>query len=275
MELTKRQIPYVVRSGVRFFEQAHIKDVLAYLRVLHNPRDGLSWQRLLRLQPGIGRRSAVAVAEELSKEQAPLKKLSDGVFENLRGRQARAMSEFAGRFLPLVSASGKEPGRLVEMVLECGYRDILPLVYQNFSEREEDIEHLARYAEKYDTLADFLAELHLLEAVGAETLTLDGEREEALVLSTVHQAKGLEWNVVFVLGLCEGWFPHSFSLSEEGGLEEERRLFYVAITRARDELYLCSPLASDKGNRLVVMRSSRFLDEIHPACERWAVERAR
>ena len=273
LELTRRQIPYRVRSGLRFFEQAHIKDVLAYLRIVHNQRDELSWSRLLRLQPGIGVRSARTIIDRLFTTPAPLQQLLQQPAERLvSGRARSGLSSLRQQLQRLREQERQPPAQLVRLVIESGYRQLLDNLYPNPQERREDLEQLALYAEHFQDLQGFLSELHLLEAVGTETVLAARQRQEQLLLSTVHQAKGLEWPVVFVIGLVEGAFPHSWSLAEEGGLEEERRLFYVALTRARDELYLCSPLVSERGSRCLVRKTSRFLREIEPACERWLVE---
>jgi len=277
VELTRRSIPYVVRSGVRFFEQAHIKDVLAHLRLLENPLDELSWLRVLKLQPGIGRTTALRIWEQTRQEPEPL--------DFIIRRYPRASLPSRGRagfkqLQGLLEEMNREDVRsraslAIGSLLEHGYRKLLPNLYLNPESREEDIEQLAAYSDHYEDLRTFLSELNLLSGFTTEEVLGGTRPEDALVLSTVHQAKGLEWKIVFVLSLNEGFFPHPWSLNEDDGGEEERRLFYVALTRTMDELYLITPLVADRSRqRRVLMKPSRFVTEIdaEDMLERWNVE---
>ena len=155
------------------------------------------------------------------------------------------------------------PGRMIRLVVEADYEDYLKATYENPRGRLEDLEQLANYAEQFSGTADFLSQLALQTNVEAEENQPRDADEERLKLSTVHQAKGLEFGTVFVIMLCEGLFPSGRSLDSIEGEEEERRLFYVAVTRAKDELYLCHPLlrfAQGGGNAL--QQPSRFLGEL-------------
>jgi len=277
VELTRRSIPYVVRSGVRFFEQAHIKDVLAHLRLLENPLDELSWLRVLKLQPGIGRTTALRIWERVRQDSDPF----DFVLRRYPPDDlpSRGRSGFKQLQELLARMNSKEVrGRAslaIGSLLEHGYRELLPNLYVNPESREEDIEQLAAYSDHYQDLRTFLSELNLLSGFTTEEVLSGTRPEDALVLSTVHQAKGLEWKTVFVLGLNEGSFPHPWALNEADGDEEERRLFYVALTRTMDELYLITPLVADRSRqRRVLMKPSRFVTEIdvEDMLERWNVE---
>jgi DNA helicase-2/ATP-dependent DNA helicase PcrA len=270
LELSRRQIPYSVRSGLRFFEQAHIKDVLAYLRILDNPRDSLSWRRLLRLQAGIGKRGAERLTAWLIETEDPWQRLVAN--ERPPVRQTAGWEAVRGMLLQLRQNPNLTAGELIGLVLELGYREILVRQYPDAESRLEDLEQLKNYAGNFNSLRQMLAELHLLGEFGAEREPGREPAEDRVVLSTVHQAKGLEWKCVFVIGLIEGSFPHSLALREAGGEEEERRLFYVALTRAQDELYLVSPQVVDRsGDRRALKKPCRFLREIERACHRWQV----
>ena len=294
VELTKRKIPFAVRSGLRFFEQAHIKDVVAYLRARENPRDGLAWLRLLRLWPGVGMRTAEKVAIALSGdaligegergEAAPtLPALLGSVAERLaheaeqtRGRAREALHRLAKLFEALDDPGQRSPGKAIRTVMEQHYREYAERTFTNADARKEDLDHFATYAERWPDARDFLAELALVNGVAAENVIMADEPDDKLVLSTVHQAKGLEWPIVFVLWVAEGSFPTAQSMRTPQELEEERRLFYVAVTRAADELYLLYPTIEEgrEGPRKL-LRPSRFLHEIDhdPAVfERWEIE---
>ncbi len=275
VELTRRKIPYLVRSGVRFFEQAHIKDVIAYLRILENSHDELSWMRVLKLQPGIGRQLAARIFDEIKQDDNPLEFFVRRFrIEEIpkRGREAiqRLTSFFSGHL-------GKEtntPGGVIQAVLDQGYRELLARVYANPKVRADDLERLGDYADRFDSIQNFLSELHLLASFGTEEVVGSKESDERLILSSIHQAKGLEWTVVFLIGLNEGGFPHPRALCEPGGEAEERRLFYVALTRTMEELYMVYPMAADRsGRRRVLLRPSRFVEEISSTgyIERWSV----
>jgi DNA helicase-2/ATP-dependent DNA helicase PcrA len=263
MELQHRGIPFQVRSGMRFFEQAHIKDVTAYLRIIANPRDALSWQRVLRLYAGIGRRTAATITASACGSGDPIAWVRAPQTESRLPSRARgSWREFRG----LVGrvADLKAPGEAIRAVLEGGYDEYLAANFANAVARAEDIRRLADFAVRFADIPAFLSELVLTTNVVGEEMIDEPEPTEALVLSTVHQAKGLEWKAVFVIWLVDGKFPDARSLREEGaGEEEERRLFYVACTRAKDLLYLTYPAIADERQMLgVLQRPSRFVDEL-------------
>jgi DNA helicase-2/ATP-dependent DNA helicase PcrA len=290
VELTRRGIPYAVRSGLRFFEQAHIKDVVAYLRARENPRDGLAWLRLLRLWPGIGLRTAESVAASLAEPDAvpgehgsPLPGMPASIAERLmqaaeqaRGRAREALQRLAKLFEALDDPGQRSPGKAIRTVLAQHYREYAERTFTNADARKEDLDNLAAYAERWPDAREFLAELALVHGVAAENVIMADEPDDKLVLSTIHQAKGLEWPIVFVLWVAEGRFPTAQSLRTPQELEEERRLFYVAVTRAADELYLLFPTIEEgREGPSKLLRPSRFLAEIDHApqvFERWEIE---
>jgi DNA helicase-2/ATP-dependent DNA helicase PcrA len=158
-------------------------------------------------------------------------------------------------------------------VLEGGYREHLKTRFPNWASRLEDLQQLATFALRYPSLEAFLTELSLIGVITGEDVMWDEPRDEFVILSTIHQAKGLEWSVVLLIWLVDGWFPSAAALREEGGLEEERRLFYVASTRAKDHLYFCHPQrTTDLRRRELILTPSRFLQEIpEHLYERWHV----
>ena len=281
LELARRNIPYTIRSGVRFFEQAHIKDVVAYLRLVVNPRDELAWKRVLRLVPRVGARTASRVWERIAVAENPLALVRAADFD--------AAPKGAGweGFVALVGALvapgvADNPSKQIETVLGRGYVEYLQGAYENADAREEDLRQLARFASQYDSTDAFLSELALVNAerfggpgrtVG-EDVVEGADEDERLVLSSIHQAKGLEWRAVFLVWAADGKFPSARSLRDPESEEEERRLFYVAVTRARDQLAVCYPLVVlERGRETVVQRPSRFVAEISPALfEVWEID---
>ena len=265
-ELVSRGIPYTVRSGLRFFEQAHIKDVLAYCRILANPRDEPAWRRLLLLLPGIGPAKGSAICTRLIEAPAPIASLATA--ETMALVPAKSKGFFAGFVADLRKVEQAKPqsnpAAAIAAILQGGYPDTVRARYERPDNRIADIEQLAVLASRYDSLERLIADLMLAgDVYGVDGLDSDDPTEH-LVLSTIHQAKGLEWSRVFIPRLVEEGFPGTRALSEAGGEEEERRVFYVAVTRAMDELYLTYPLTLARGARgpTLITRPSRFLDEI-------------
>ena len=280
VELARRQIPFSVRSGVRFFEQAHIKDVVSYLRARENSQDVLAWMRLLRLWPGIGMQTAEHLATALAEPAADGSRAA--VIDTLRAhldtasaRVRLALERLVQLWSILTDAEHENPGQAIRAVVTSHYADYAERSFHNADARREDLEHLAGYAAHYHDARDFLAEVALVEGISAESVTASEPSDDQLVLSTIHQAKGLEWPACFVLWLAEGKFPMPQSLRTPWELEEERRLFYVAATRAADELYLLYPtLEEGRDGPSHLLRPSRFLSEVDsspPVFERWEI----
>ncbi|MDQ6788674.1 MAG: ATP-dependent helicase [Acidobacteriota bacterium] len=282
LELTRRNIPYRIQSGVRFFEQAHIKDVISYLRIVVNPRDELAWKRILKMIPSVGNATANKIYESLAYSENPfaLVKKDDFIY---KPRSSNGWQNFVGLLENLVSdANRNSPAKQIELILSNGYESYLQETYENAEARTEDLKQLAIYASKYDSTESFLSELALIstERFGApqtlvgEDVVSGGEEDELLTLTSVHQAKGAEWKVVFIIWTAEGKFPSPRALKEINSEEEERRLWYVAITRAKDELYLTYPLMiTDYNRQTVLQKPSRFVMECPPALfEVWSLE---
>ena len=272
MELNKRNIPYVMRGGLRFFEQAHIKDVLAYLRILNNYLDEISWTRLLHLQPGIGESNAKRIWQIISSCD-DLKQVQKTDFTKIiGGRAATGWYQLNEIFEKLLVIDPGQVSELILQILKSGYLNHLIANYENGEERAEDLKQLMNFASSYKSLDEFLSDAALSEGFKSERIA--GQKngpEEALTLSTVHQAKGLEWKVVFVVGLTEGQFPHAKVYEFPDQLAEERRLFYVASTRAKDQLYLTAPMIGGRGD--ILSRASQFIQELPgDVYERWQTE---
>ncbi|MCP4501190.1 MAG: ATP-dependent helicase [Deltaproteobacteria bacterium] len=274
VELTRRGIPFLVRSGLRFFEQAHIKDVLAYMKFIYNPDDELSFRRAVKLHDGVGNATADTLWHEM-------KDLIDGGFStgneehlihlvNQSGKRAKGGVESFIRIIAQLSQSKikERPGEMIRLILErppmgAGYGDLLDKSFQNGEERKEDIDQLADYAAGFNDLETFLSELSLLTNFSVEEAVAADEPDEKVTLSSIHQAKGLEWGRVFIPWMIEGRLPSDLALREVGGEDEERRLFYVAVTRAKDELVLTYPqIHRSRDSSQVLLRRSRFVDEL-------------
>jgi DNA helicase-2/ATP-dependent DNA helicase PcrA len=265
-EMLTRGIPYTVRSGLRFFEQAHIKDVLAYLRIVQNPKDEAAWRRLLILLPGIGPAKAAAIFEHISRAARPREALESAAAMALVPPKSKGF--FAGfvHDLKELAATDPEhnPSAAVGAILKGGYPETVRLKYERPDNRIADIEQFALLAGKYDSLERLIADFLLAGDIYGMDSVAGDDPGEVVVLSTVHQAKGLEWSSVFVPRLITESFPHRRALDEPGGEDEERRIFYVAVTRAMNELTLTYPLTISRGGRgpTVFTTPSIFLTEI-------------
>ncbi len=270
MELQRKGIPFEVRSGLTFFEQAHIKDVLSFLKIIANPQDEISWKRVLKLIPGIGNITAGKIWNFIQGRETPV----EAVFDAYTIVPKKAVSAF-NRFLEMLSILKQErylgmPSAAIDHVMHHGYEEYLYATYPNAEMRIEDVTQMMKFAQRYDLLETFLSEM-TLQGLSEAAEGADAS-EGRVILSTVHQAKGLEWGVVFMIGLNDGKFPSAKSLKNDDE-EEERRLFYVGVTRAREALYLCYPVAVDDWQTMGIARPSRFIRELPEDCfEEMAVE---
>ncbi len=267
LELQRRDIPFVKRGGFKFIETAHVKDVLAHLRVIANPADAVSWLRILLLVKGVGHRRAEQLIDVIIRAADSRKALADYA-AGRAATTANATREGASRLVALLAELGAHPGRpagQVASVLEY-YLPLMREAYpDDFPKRERDLEHFQNITERYRGLESMLADMALEppnDSIG-DVLAADAE-EEHVTLSTIHSAKGLEWKVVFLIWAAEGRFPGPMNADAQG-LEEERRLMYVAGTRARDELYISYPMYMfDRNVGYVMGRVSRFLEIVPP-----------
>ncbi len=280
LELSRRGIPYQITSGIRFFEQAHIKDVISFIRFVANPRDEVAFKRMVKLLPGIGNRSAENLWNAWDKslnERGEITSFSERLLAMSVSAKSKKHWTQLAHTLDEIAPGGQpnSPSEMITSVVEAIYDDYAKVNFTNYELRREDLNQLAAFARQFKDLNEFLSQLALISNVDAEAAPNQTGDKEAVNLSTVHQAKGLEFHTVFVIWLTDGMFPSSRSMDDRKDLEEERRLFYVAITRAKDELYLTYPhMRLTGGYGDVFQRPSRFLKEIpNKLVEDWQVQR--
>ena len=262
LEFQRRNIPFSVRGGLRFFEQAHMKDVLCYMRILQNPHDELAWLRLLKMLPRVGNVLSRKMWHHISQVENTLKVACESDTAILLPASARP---FYMDFAKLIKELKKinSPAEVIDRVMDRSYDDYLVSHYDGAELRKQDIRALANFAAQYNTVEAFLADVALTGEFSGETVVTGPVEQEFVILSTVHQAKGLEWPIVFIPWLADGRFPTDLAINTQEDVEEERRVFHVAVTRARDELYLVVPqLYRNRSRSLVIMKPSRFLTEI-------------
>lgn len=240
VQLKSCDIPYAKFGGFKFIETAHVKDIVAYMKIILNPMDAISWQRILQLFDGLGAKGAekiVKAVREFLKQRNPLNPLPD-----LRPWKNKSYALDLELLMKYVfTIQNKTPGVVLEKVLEA-YEPYMKTKFDDYPKRQADLESLKPICARYDNLEDFLTEMSLeppeASQVGADARPQDDEK---LTISTIHSAKGLEWNTVFIISLVDGYFPSFRSLTDADQLEEERRLLYVAMTRAKENLYLLKP----------------------------------
>src|SRR5947209_5149675 len=243
LELSRRGIPYQITSGIRFFEQAHIKDVTAFIRIVANPRDEVAFKRMVKLLPGIGNRNADNLWrawENSLNERGEVTSWGKLFLSmNVTVKSKKAWEQLA-HTLDEIAPVGQPnpPSEMITSIVEAIYDEYAKVNFTNYELRREDLDQLAVFARQFKDVHEFLAQLALISNVDAEAAPNQTSDKEAVNLSTVHQAKGLEFRTVFVIWLTDGMFPSSRSLDTCGALEEDRRLFYVPTKRAGDALYL-------------------------------------
>jgi DNA helicase-2/ATP-dependent DNA helicase PcrA len=280
LELSRRGIPYVITSGVRFFEQAHVKDVTSFIRFIANPRDEVAFKRMVKLLPGIGNKSADNLWRAWEKgldERGEITSWSERLLAMQVGAKSKKSWEQLAHTLDEIAPGGQAnpPSEMITSIVEAVYDDYAKANFTNYELRREDLNQLAAFARQFKDVHEFLSQLALISNIDAEPALDQTTDNEAVNLSSVHQAKGLEYHTVFVIWLTDGMFPSTRSLETRDAIEEERRLFYVAITRARDELYLTFPhMRLNAGYGDMFQRPSRFLKEIPTKLvEDWQVRR--
>jgi DNA helicase-2/ATP-dependent DNA helicase PcrA len=260
LELQRHDIPFVKRGGFKFIETAHIKDVLAHLRVLANPRDAVSWHRVLLLLDGCGPKRADEIVAHLfagppHEASARLESFPK------RGAYTKELAALA-RLLNEVAPDGVAPGDKAAAVVGFYVPMMRHRHPEDYPKREKDLEHFLTIAARYRSLDSLLTDMALeppTDSIG-DVLAADVE-EGLLTLSTIHSAKGLEWRAVFVIGMVDGRFPSFFNLKDDRELEEERRLLYVAVTRAKEHLHLSYPIdIYDRATGMVLGKPSRFVE---------------
>lgn len=272
MELTRRGIPFSITSGLRFFEQAHIKDVAAFLRFVTNRKDEVSFKRMVQLLPGCGPGTSEKLwlkwlRDPVSGNPEPPAKWSEILIGYpIPKKAAKHWQQFCYT-LDELNPGGEfaSPSEMIFSVLEGVYDDYLKESFENYESRRADIEQLIQYGGSFEDVLEFLSQLSLMSTTDGEPTGDKAELDDDKVtLSSIHQAKGLEWKAVFLIWLVDGQFPNGRILEadDEAAFEEERRLFYVALTRAKDELYLTYPMLNPKSyTGDILCRPSRFLDD--------------
>jgi DNA helicase-2/ATP-dependent DNA helicase PcrA len=234
-ELTRRHIPYVKYGGFKFLESAHIKDFLAHMRVLVNRDEAVSWIRILRLVKNVGLSKSQAIIEWMQKQDVSPDQIAAWPGAGKREEGLKTL----GKLLSDLTVRETRPKKAVERVMAY-YLPILKEKFDDYPRREKELEQLIPMAARYKKLRGFLDDL-VLEPPSSTADVEPGQRGKTLTLSTVHSAKGLEWPVVFIIWVVEGRFPSSMSYGNPLNLEEERRLMYVAATRAKDQLIILYP----------------------------------
>ena len=258
LEFMERRIPFIVVGGIKFIERRHIKDVLAFVKILYNPNDTISWHRILTLFKGVGAVTATRLTQAITDDNNSFEPL-------LTAKFAKKSTQLAPLYKMLSKASQADAiETIIELILEF-YIPVLKINEDNWRERSEDFRVLTNLATEYDSLDSFLENLALdppNDSVVTKGAPEQGEEDDdKLTISTIHSAKGLEWPVVFVNSLVDGMTPHYRSLSDFEELEEERKLFYVACSRAKNRLFLTAPdyFSSYSG---YFDKASRFIAEL-------------
>lgn len=259
--LSKRNIPYQVFGGLKFYETAHVKDLMSHLKVIVNPKDELAWNRVLMLIEGIGPKTAEKISEEIT-ALSDLNEILERVFSkyNRKYKYSDELKRLEAS-LKSVYKQNMPVGEQFEIILEY-YNPILKNKYDDWNIRLNDLETLKQIGARYDSLEELLADFAIEppeKGIGRVDPSVP-EEEKPLTLSTIHSAKGLEWESVFFIGLMDGVLPASFSLNTQEDIEEEHRLFYVGITRAKNHLFLSLHHEGNRGGINQFNKISRFVD---------------
>jgi DNA helicase-2/ATP-dependent DNA helicase PcrA len=268
-ELQANAIPFEVRSGISFFEQAHIKDLIAHLRIIFNPYDELAWNRIFKIIPNLGKVSAQKIFKILTLSRDPLRELKNFSNLDLNLKKAKLPKQAVNYMLKYFKTfeefnSHSHPTYVLQKIRKL----ITPYIlknFENFNDRLKDIDAIIQLSSEYKTLSAFLDDLNLNMSEFSTNIkesTNNEKQNNRVVLSTIHKAKGLEWKIVFVISLSEHLFPPSHNREDELDIEEERRIFYVALTRAKDDLFLISPKSRNSYKKTVFLRPSRFVNEL-------------
>ncbi len=267
IELSKRAIPFQKFGGPKFMETAHIKDIVAHLRVILNPDDVISLTRILLLLKGVGASTVNNIMPIIKGDLKPDIKL-------LPSNKTQSLTPLFNTLGQLRDSSAtKKPEEIVSAVINY-YRPILKDKYDDFSKREKDLDHFEYLSTQYSNLEDFISDLALEPPdASVEGMYKKNSDDEALTISTIHSAKGLEWDSIFIIGAVDGRFPSAYSFNSEEEMDEELRLMYVATTRAKNNLYITYPVDMyDYSMNMVLSKPSRFLDGIpDDILERWDI----
>lgn len=275
LELQAKNIPYEVRAGVSFFERAHVKDLLSHLSLIDNPYDEISWSRVFSTINGLGATSGTKIFSAISITEDPISKIIEPNFFDIemKGKRipSRGSTKLQRRAKKLVALTPEDdPSEIIERLLEI-LKEHFKSKYDNWQDRIDDIKQLSVYAKQFESIRKFLETLSLNKSDIESKTVVKGtrnEEEQPLIISTIHRAKGLEWKIVFIPMLCEDYFPSSRVVGDNEAFEEERRVFYVAITRAKDQLFLITPSIVRGFGGYQTAKYSQFISELDPGLYR-------
>jgi len=268
-EFTRERIPFRMTSGVRFFEQAHVKDCVTVLQMIHQPTNRLAFTRFACLLPKVGERTAAKIWAKLKGQFDPMQMEHRMTLLGALPKGAAASYLPVDKMWEQIEAERlfDTPSVVLHMFIESFYDNYALSMYENYERRIDNLRGLCDNVEQYTSLGDFLDEMALQTNLDNNPAASDSQETDVVTLSTIHQAKGLEWKIVFVIWLVEGLFPAGRSLEEDPLAREERRLFYVAVTRAEDHLIMTSPRTRrmrDGGTQYY--SPSRFIGELDKSC---------
>jgi DNA helicase-2/ATP-dependent DNA helicase PcrA len=260
IELAKADIPFLKFGGFKFIETAHVKDLIAYLRVLDNPRDVVAWNRILLLIDGVGPRTAEKVIDDILRKRIAESGSSFWPDYQAYPEGIRALFELLKSVAPEKYPPAEKVARIVAY-----YHPIFKDRYDDFNKRKKDIDAFEQITARYTGIGPLLADLALEPPDSSVVdITSPGSDDEYLTLSTIHSAKGLEWHSVFIIFALDGRFPTSRAVDDMDELEEERRLMYVACTRARENLFITYPInIYDRESGMILTKPSRFLEGLN------------
>jgi DNA helicase-2/ATP-dependent DNA helicase PcrA len=269
IELTKAGIPFLKFGGFKFVETAHVKDMIAYLRVIDNPRDVVAWNRILLLIDGVGPRTAEKVIDDILKHRSTLS--TSSFWEDYNAYPSNVKELF--QLLKSIASERYAPAEKVSRVVTY-YHPIFKNRYDDYVKRKKDLEMFENIAGRYTDVSTLLTDMALEPPNESVTdITPPGSDDEHLCLSTIHSAKGLEWHSVFIIYALDGRFPSNRAANDIDEMEEERRLMYVACTRAKENLFITYPInIYDRETGMVLSKPSRFLEGLdEKLIEPWVV----
>ncbi|MBI5376893.1 MAG: ATP-dependent helicase [Candidatus Schekmanbacteria bacterium] len=272
IELNRRNIPYVKYGGFKFIETSHIKDILSFIRVMINRNDIISWSRMLQLIDGLGEKTAMLLAEVMKNTSIITDK--DKILSYANKRNKEGIKKLLDLLFKLNDKT-LSVAEQIRFIIEY-YLPILKEKYDDYPKRVKDIDHFIAISERFKNMETLASDMVLeppSERKSISDVTAEDKYDDLLVLSTIHSAKGLEWHTVFIIWTLEGIFPSSYSLWREDELEEERRLMYVAATRAKENLFISYPVnIYERGSGILLTKPSQFLTGIPGSLlEHWAL----
>ncbi len=270
IELSKANIPFQKFGGMKFIETAHIKDVMAFLRIASNPKDVVSWYRVLLLHEGIGPKTAQKILDELAASQITIKTDPASASSSRHNEKITKLFQLLFR----IHTEQSLPSEKLQLVLNY-YHPLFKVKYDDFNKRSKDLEIFQNITEKYKSLDNLLSDMAIEPIIDSVVDIGDESKEnEFVTLSTIHSAKGLEWHSVFIIHAVEGFFPSGRSAEKLETLEEERRLMYVAATRAKQNLFITYPMNMyERESGTTLSKPSRFISEMNSdLAEGWLLE---